>query len=266
MSALTCTTSLDWTSVGGPGNYSMASIYQLDDSHVEYNKEFPLGEGNFGVVYKGVRTKSDGDWEEVAIKEIKEDDDKAHDDMEREVRLMKKLSHDNIVKIRGVMADRANTIIVMEFIREGSLNRYLVVNRHTIEYPKQLFGYAQNIVDGMDYLGQHKIIHRDLAARNILVADQETVKISDFGLARVATNDFYQMHSNSNIPVRWEAIECLTHRKYSHKSDVWSFGVTLWEMFAFGAIPALDGCQDFFSSYERQRQDFKVETFKLINY
>ena len=93
---------------------------------------------------------------------------------------------------------------------------------------------------------------------NYQVADQETVKISDFGLARVATNDFYQMHSNSNIPVRWEAIECLTHRKYSHKSDVWSFGVTLWEMFAFGAIPALDGCQDFFTSYQRQRQDFKV--------
>merc|ERR1719225_1966130 len=95
------------------------------------------------------------------------------------------------------------------------------------------------------------------------VADQETVKISDFGLARVATNDFYQMHSNSNIPVRWEAIECLTHRKYSHKSDVWSFGVTLWEMFAFGAIPALEGCQDFFTSYQRQRQDFKEWLTKL---
>ena len=263
MSALTCTTSLDWTSVGGPGNYSMASIYQLDDSHVEYNKEFPLGEGNFGVVYKGVRTKSDGDWEEVAIKEMKETDlmsSQAQEDMEREVKLMKKLSHDNIVKIRGVMADQTNTIIVMEFIREGSLDRYLVVNRHSIDYPKQLFGYAQNIVDGMEYLGQNKIIHRDLAARNILVADQETVKISDFGLARVATNDFYQMHSNSNIPVRWEAMECLTHRKYSHKSDVWSFGVTLWEMFAFGAIPALEGCKDFFSSYQRQRQDFKVSS------
>ena len=173
MSALTCTTSLDWTSQGGPGNYSMASIYQLDDSHVEYNKEFPLGEGNFGVVYKGVRTKSDGDWEEVAIKEIKETDtmsSQAHDDMEREVNLMKKLSHENIVKIRGVLADGANTIIVMEFIREGSLDRYLVVNKLNIDYPKQLFVYAQNIVDGMEYLGQNNIIHRDLAARNILVS------------------------------------------------------------------------------------------------
>merc|ERR1719384_2624619 len=108
------------------------------------------------------------------------------------------------------MNPKGTTIIVMEFIQEGSLDRYLHVNQATIDYPKQLFGYAQNIADGMEYLGQNNIIHRDLAARNILVADQETVKISDFGLARVATNDFYQMHSNSNIPVRWEAVEWLS--------------------------------------------------------
>jgi len=262
ISGLTCQTSLDMRS----NFYSIDSIYQFEDSSVEYSKEFPLGEGNFGVVYKGVRTKSDGDWEEVAIKEIKDTDSmsaQAHDDMEREVSLMKKLSHDNIVKIRGVLANRNNTIIVMEFIREGSLDSYLRVNRHNIDYPKQLFGYAQNIADGMDYLGQYKIIHRDLAARNILVADQETVKISDFGLARQATNDFYVMNSSSTIPVRWEALECLIHRKYSHKSDVWSFGVTIWEMFAFGDVPALTGCQDFFKYEKNQRQDFRDWLSKL---
>ena len=256
-SVVTCQTSL----YSSTNIYSMSSIYYLDDSSVDYNKEFPLGEGNFGVVYKGVRNKSDGDWEEVAIKEIKDTDSmsaQAHDDMDREVRLMKNLSHDNIVKIRGVITSDDNTIIVMEFIREGSLDRYLQVNRHNIDYPKQLFGYAQNIADGMEYLTQHKIIHRDLAARNILVADQENVKISDFGLARVATNDCYVMHSSSNIPVRWEALECLTHRTYSHKSDVWSFGVTLWEMFSFGDTPTLKGCEDFFTCSQRQAQDFRV--------
>jgi len=268
MSAITCQTSLDWGSMsGGAGLYSMSSIYQLDDSHIEYNTEFPLGEGNFGVVYKGVRTRSDGDWEQVAVKMIKDTDtmsNNAHDDMEREVDLMKKLSHENIVKIKGVLTDGPSTIIVMEFIREGSLDRYLQVNKHNLDYPKQLFGYSQNIVDGMEYLTHNKIIHRDLAARNILVADQETVKISDFGLARQASSsDFYVMTSTTNIPVRWEAIECLTHRKYSHKSDVWSFGVTLWEMFAFGDTPALSGCQDFFTSQQRQRQDFSDWLTKL---
>eukprot|EP00092_Neocalanus_flemingeri_P038172 GFUD01041549.1.p1 GENE.GFUD01041549.1~~GFUD01041549.1.p1 ORF type:complete len:1200 (+),score=378.78 GFUD01041549.1:57-3656(+) len=267
MSAITCQTSLDWGSGGGGGLYSISSIYQLDDSQIEYTTDFPLGEGNFGVVYKGVRTRSDGDWEQVAIKMIKDTDtmtNSAYDDMEREVSLMKKLSHENIVKIKGVLIDGPNTVIVMEFIREGSLDRYLQVNRHNLDYPKQLFGYSQNIVDGMEYLTHNKIIHRDLAARNILVADQETVKISDFGLARVATNDSYVMHSTTNIPVRWEAIECLVHRKYSHKSDVWSFGVTLWEMFAFGATPALSGCEDFFtSSATRQRQDFRDWLTKL---
>merc|ERR1712059_114559 len=182
---------------------------------------------------------------------------------EREVRLMKQLSHENIVKIRGVLGDGPKTIIVMEYIRDGSLDHYLQVNRHNLDYPKQLFGYSQNIVDGMEYLTHNKIIHRDLAARNILVADHETVKISDFGLARVVTDDCYEMRSTTNIPVKWEAIECLTHRKYSHKSDVWSFGVTLWEMFAFGRTPALAGCEDYFTSYERQRQDYKDWLTKL---
>ena len=205
------------------------------------------------MVYKGVRTRTDGEWEQVAIKKVKDTDSMsgaAVDDMEREVNVMKKLSHDNIVKIVGVLQDGPSIIIVMEYLREGSLDRYLQTNRYMVDF-KQLFGYSQNIVDGMEYLTQNQIIHRDLAARNILVADQETVKISDFGLAR--QGDSYVMSSATTIPVKWEALECLTHRKYSHKSDVWSFGVTLWEMFAYGRNPTMEGCEDYFTTTERSR-------------
>ncbi|XP_023327964.1 tyrosine-protein kinase JAK2 isoform X3 [Eurytemora carolleeae] len=174
ISALTYQTSLDYG-----GNYSITSIYPLEDDQIEYNTDFPLGEGNFGIVYKGVLTKSDGDWEQVAVKMIKDTDimpQSAFDDMEREIGLMKRLSHENIVKIRGYISNiGTHTIIVMEYIREGSLDRYLQVNRRTLDYPRQLFVYAQNIVDGMEYLTQNKIIHRDLAARNILVSDHEYI-------------------------------------------------------------------------------------------
>ena len=271
VSGTTYQTFVDWGSyTSGGGLYSISSIYQLDQSQIEYHKEQTLGEGNFGVVYKGVRIKSDGEWEEVAIKKMKdaEMNGSAVEDMQREVELMKSLSHDNIVKIKGVLDDGQSVVIVMEYVRFGSLDRYLQVNVHNVEL-KQLFGYSQNIVDGMEYLTHNKIIHRDLAARNILVADQETVKISDFGLAREAKeNDFYVMSSATRIPIKWEAIECLTLRKYSSKSDVWSFGVTLWEMFAYGATPAMVGCENFFSpdsSSEQSRQDYKEWLSRLEN-
>ena len=98
----------------------------------------------------------------------------------------------------------------------------------------------------MEYLGSKKIIHRDLAARNILVASEELVKISDFGLARSVEQGPYVMSTNTNIPVKWLALECLTRKLYSTESDVWGFGVTLWEMFSFGASPDLSGCEGFF--------------------
>jgi len=131
-----------------------------------------------------------------------------------------------------------------------------------------LFLFAQNIVDGMSYLCSKGIIHRDLAARNILIANEETAKISDFGLARRVASDEgdYVMTSNTNVPVKWLAIECLTKKAYSHASDVWAFGVVLWEMFSMGAAPALPGCQDFFASEAgegRHREDL-TEWLRLL--
>ena len=225
--------------------YSMSSIYQLSsESQLELNMEFPLGEGNFGVVYKGVMSRSNDEWDQVAVKKLKESSlSEAAEEMRRELDIMMGLSHDNVVRIKGVLHDEM--IIIMEYLREGSLDRYLNVHRDTVDLP-QLLTYAGNIIEGMKYLGQQGIIHRDLAARNILVANEEVVKISDFGLARTVDNDHYVMSSNTNIPVKWLALECLTHKLFTFASDVWSFGITLWEMFTYGSTPFLNGCENFF--------------------
>lgn len=168
--------------------YSMSTIYQIHDKQLEFNKDFPLGEGNFGVVFKGVMTRSNGEWDEVAIKMLKDSDCMsldAQEEMRRELDIMKSLDHDCVVKIKGIYTNDKMGII-MEYLRDGSLDRYLFANMDEIRQrsPKQLFLYAHNIIDGMEYLRQKGIIHRDLAARNILVANEELVKISDFGLAR----------------------------------------------------------------------------------
>jgi serine/threonine protein kinase len=224
---------------------------------INWNKDRPLGEGNFGIVYKGVWTRSNGEWDEVAVKMLKDFNDPAsEDEIQRELNIMKRLNHENVVRIRGVLPN--DGIIVMEFVREGSLDNYLRTHKDHIRFPVQLFIFADNICEGMDYLCRQGIIHRDLAARNILVANDEQVKISDFGLARQPMEkDYYMMTSHTNIPVKWMAFESLSHRIFHTPSDVWSFGVVLWEMFAFGESPYLEGCEDYFKA---DRPDEKLVT------
>ena len=230
--------------------YSLPEIYEVNNHNLEIVYNSPLGSGNFGVVYKGILSKSNGDWKVVAVKVIKETYDNlgSNEEMHRELGIMKELQHENIVRIEGCSMNQ--NIIIMEYIKEGSLDNYLRVNKDRIHHPRQLFGFANNIVDGMDYMASKGIIHRDLAARNVLVADEETVKISDFGLARLKTEgkEYYMMSSNANIPVRWMSIESLNENKYTPASDIWSFGVVLWEMFSFGKTPNLKECEDFFTS------------------
>ncbi len=263
---------------------SMSSIYQLEQSQLELNTEFPLGEGNFGVVYKGVMSKSNGEWDVVAVKMLKDGSgsadtppsmgpgglstggdsfDAAAEEIQRELDIMKSLNHENVVKIKGVLQESSRVIIIMEYVPEGSLDRYLYAHRDSIKFPRQLFIFAQNIVEGMEYLGTKDILHRDLAARNILVANDELVKISDFGLARCAADQggHYVMSTNTNIPVKWLALECLTHKLYSVPSDVWGFGVALWEMFSFGASPDLAKCEGFFragATEEQHQREFQL--------
>uniref|UniRef100_A0A182JDY1 Protein kinase domain-containing protein n=1 Tax=Anopheles atroparvus TaxID=41427 RepID=A0A182JDY1_ANOAO len=200
-----------------------------------------LGEGHYGRVYRG--TLEEGiNSVEVALKTIQDDRidrpdmKRARDDFRREVDIMKSLQHKNIVRFITFIEELDKLVVVMEYVPKGSLLSFLGYQRYDLE-EKDLLQMARDIANGMQYLFEKKIVHRDLAARNILVGD-DCVKISDFGLAQVTeSSNYYVARHTRDLPIRWYAPETLETQKYSFQSDVWSFGVTLYEMFTFGDTP-----------------------------
>lgn len=211
------------------------SAYDLPDgSRVVLQGE--IGYGFYGAVFRGQMEDIDENVTPVAVKTFNQSAGKLAD-FEREFKIMQRLNHPNIVKIIAYLDDPVS--IVMEFVEHRSFLMYLNSRAPTLT-TQMLLKFARDIASGMQYLVDMRIVHRDLAARNVLVDSNECIKISDFGLAQVTDgNGYYTTQHVRNIPIKWYAPETLATIRYSHYSDVWSYGVTLFEMFSRGNQPDL---------------------------
>ncbi|XP_055840262.1 tyrosine-protein kinase transmembrane receptor Ror [Episyrphus balteatus] len=214
------------------------SQYTLQD--VEFVEE--IGEGAFGKVYKGQLTQPTGEKIFVAVKALKENASlKTQQDFRREIELISDLKHDNIVCILGVVLNKEPFCMLFEYMSQGDLHEFLIANSPTESKclsQLEFLHIALQISEGMEYLSGHHYVHRDLAARNCLVGEDLTVKISDFGLSRdIYSSDYYRVQSKSLLPVRWMPSESILYGKFTTESDVWSFGVVLWEIYSYGMQP-----------------------------
>lgn len=197
-----------------------------------------VGEGEFGEVYRGTLKLPNQDSKIVAIKTLKDTSpDGQWWNFLREATIMGQFSHPHILHLEGVVTKRKPIMIITEFMENGALDAFLREREDQL-VPAQLVAMLQGIASGMNYLSDRNYVHRDLAARNILVSQNLCCKVSDFGLTRLLDNfDGTYETQGGKIPIRWTAPEAIAHRIFTTASDVWSFGIVMWEVLSFGDKP-----------------------------
>uniref|UniRef100_A0A8C7NWZ1 Ephrin type-B receptor 3 n=1 Tax=Oncorhynchus mykiss TaxID=8022 RepID=A0A8C7NWZ1_ONCMY len=219
-----------------------------------------IGAGEFGEVCRG-RCKLPGRREIiVAIKTLKVGyTDRQRRDFLSEASIMGQFDHPNIIRLEGVVTKSRPVMIVTEFMENGALDSFLRLNDGQFTVI-QLVGMLRGIAAGMKYLSDMNYVHRDLAARNILVNSNLVCKVSDFGLSRFleddATDPTYTSSLGGKIPIRWTAPEAIAYRKFTSASDVWSYGIVMWEVMSYGERPYWDmSNQDVINAVE---QDYRL--------
>uniref|UniRef100_A0A8C7YF45 Ephrin type-A receptor 7 n=1 Tax=Oryzias sinensis TaxID=183150 RepID=A0A8C7YF45_9TELE len=213
---------------------------ELDASCIKIERV--IGAGEFGEVCSG-RLKLPGKRDvSVAIKTLKVGyTEKQRRDFLCEASIMGQFDHPNVVHLEGVVTRGKPVMIVIEYMENGSLDAFL--RKHDGQFTViQLVGMLRGIAAGMRYLADMGYVHRDLAARNILVNSNLVCKVSDFGLSRVIEDDPEAVYTTTGgkIPVRWTAPEAIQYRKFTSASDVWSYGIVMWEVMSYGERPYWD--------------------------
>ncbi|XP_034744221.1 ephrin type-B receptor 3 [Etheostoma cragini] len=219
-----------------------------------------IGAGEFGEVCRG-RLKQHGRREMVvAIKTLKAGYTECQRrDFLAEASIMGQFDHPNVIRLEGVLTRSCPVLIITEFMENGALDSFLRLNdgRFTMT---QLVGMLRGIAAGMKYLSDMNYVHRDLAARNILVNSNLVCKVSDFGLSRflddTSADPTYTSSLGGKIPIRWTAPEAIAFRKFTSASDVWSYGIVMWEVVSYGERPYWDmSNQDVMTAVE---QDYRL--------
>ncbi|XP_069494897.1 tyrosine-protein kinase receptor TYRO3 isoform X2 [Ambystoma mexicanum] len=209
-----------------------------------------LGKGEFGSVREALLKLEDGSFQKVAVKMLKADIFTSNDIEEflREAAFMKEFNHPNVSKLIGVSL-RSRTkgrlpvpMVILPFMKYGDLHTYMLMSRigeEPFNVPIQtLIRFMVEIASGMEYLSAKNFIHRDLASRNCMLNENMSVCVADFGLSRkIYSGDYYRQGSASKLPVKWLALESLADNVYTVHSDVWAFGITMWEIVTRGQTP-----------------------------